>query len=237
MVPGFFVGGAFGSSRLGIEVEHAHARQQVGLRQIGMLMSAECAIHQPMAILNIEGEAADEGLLFVGRGDEVQAILVFSVKHDAVRVGFEARMVADVNDEAMTQDSHRSIVGLFVAKGRAPGEGLGRIRARSSVWRSPHRFSLRSVMSLHLMTLFTAHPAKLINLLALLLAFPGSWLLHATRRREQRAMASIAAQRENRPDQEPTLDWSTLRMNRFFYRFGFACLGLALLVSWISTRV
>ena len=50
-------------------------------------------------------------------------------------------------------------------------------------------------MSLHLMTLFTAHPAKLINLLALLLAFPGSWLLHATRRREQRAMASIAAQR------------------------------------------
>jgi len=29
-------------------------------------------------------------------------------------------------------------------------------------------------MSLHLMTLFTAHPAKLINLLALLLAFPGS---------------------------------------------------------------
>ena len=55
-------------------------------------------------------------------------------------------------------------------------------------------------MSLHLMTLFTAHPAKLINLLALLLAFPGSWLLHATRRREQRAMASIAAQRQAQPN-------------------------------------
>ena len=91
-------------------------------------------------------------------------------------------------------------------------------------------------MSLHLMTLFTAHPAKLINLLALLLAFPGSWLLHATRRREQRAMASIAAQRQSQPNQEPVLDWATLRMNRFFYRFGFACLGLALLVSWMSTR-
>jgi hypothetical protein len=92
-------------------------------------------------------------------------------------------------------------------------------------------------MSLHLISLFTAHPAKLINLLALLFAFPGGWLLHATRRREQRAMASIEAQRQSRPSEEPTLDWATLRMNRFFYRFGFACLGMALLVSWISTRV
>lgn len=92
-------------------------------------------------------------------------------------------------------------------------------------------------MSLHLMTLLTAHPAKLINLLALLLTFPGGWLLHATRRREQRALASLQAQRQRRPNEEPVLDWATLRMNRFFYRFGFACLALALLVSWISTRV
>lgn len=92
-------------------------------------------------------------------------------------------------------------------------------------------------MSLQLISLFTAHPAKLINLLALLFACPGGWLLHATRRREQRAMASIEAQRQSRPDEEPTLDWATLRMNRFFYRFGFACLGMALLVSWVSTRV
>ncbi|MCR3766760.1 hypothetical protein K3Z80_25565, partial [Pseudomonas aeruginosa] len=27
-----------------------------------------------------------------------------------------------------------------------------------------------------------------------------------------------------------------LRINRFFYRFGATCLGLALLVSWASTR-
>jgi hypothetical protein len=107
----------------------------------------------------------------------------------------------------------------------------------SSVRRLLHLFCLRSMMSLHLMTLLTAHPAKLVNLLALLLAFPGSWLLHATRRREQRAMASRVAQRQGQPNVEPSLDWATLRMNRFFYRFGFACLGLALLVSWISTQV
>jgi hypothetical protein len=92
-------------------------------------------------------------------------------------------------------------------------------------------------MSLHLMTLFTAHPAKLINLLALLFAFPGGWLLHATRRRELRSMASLQAQRQSSPNVEPTLDWVALRMNRFFYICGFACMGMALLVSWISTQV
>ncbi|MGY1449859.1 hypothetical protein [Pseudomonas chlororaphis] len=94
-------------------------------------------------------------------------------------------------------------------------------------------------MSLQLIwSLFSAHPAKLINILALLFAFPGSWLLHATRRREQRALANLAAQGQSRPQNLPgqALDDATLRMNRFFYRFGFACLGLALLVSWISTR-
>ncbi|SDZ65631.1 hypothetical protein [Pseudomonas sp. NFIX28] len=94
-------------------------------------------------------------------------------------------------------------------------------------------------MSLQLIwSLFSAHPAKLINILALLFAFPGSWLLHATRRREQRALANLASQGESRSRtlQARALDDATVRMNRFFYRFGFACLGLALLVSWISTR-
>jgi hypothetical protein len=50
-------------------------------------------------------------------------------------------------------------------------------------------------------------------------------------------MASLQSQRQTSPSQEPTLDWATLRMNRFFYRFGFACMALALLVSWISTKV
>jgi hypothetical protein len=51
------------------------------------------------------------------------------VQHVAFHVCFEARMVADVNDDAVTQDSHRSIVRLFVAKGRVVAEGFGRIRA------------------------------------------------------------------------------------------------------------
>ena len=92
-------------------------------------------------------------------------------------------------------------------------------------------------MSRHLRTLLTAHPAKLITLLALFLACPGGGVLHATRRRELRAMASWQAQRQSSPSVEPTLDWATLRKNRFFYIFGFACMGMALLVSWISTQV
>jgi len=128
------------------------------------------------------------------------------------------------------------MVGYLSQNGGQPGCLSVESAPQSSV-RLPHPLCPRFVMSLHLMTLFTAHPAKLINLLALLFAFPGSWLLHATRRRELRAQASLAAQRQTRPSDEPTVDWATLRMNRFFYRFGFACLGLALLVSWISTRV
>lgn len=81
-----------------------------------------------MTILNIEGEAADEGLLFVAGGDEVKTILVLGVKHVAFHVGFEARMVVDLHDEAVTQDSHRSIVALFVAKAGAGQAGLGIIR-------------------------------------------------------------------------------------------------------------
>ncbi len=117
------------SGCLRVEVENADTRQQVGLGQIRMLMPAEGAIHQPMAILHIEGETADEALLFFVRGDEVQTILVFSVKHVAFHVCFEARRVAYPHDEAVTQDSHRSIVGLFVAKGRVVKEAFGRIRA------------------------------------------------------------------------------------------------------------
>ncbi len=107
-----------GSGGLRIEVEDAHTRQQIRFGQIRMLMPAEGAIHQPVAILNIEGKAADEALLIVVWGDEVQAILVFSVKHDVFHVGFEARMVVHPHDEAVTQDSHRSIDALFVVKVR-----------------------------------------------------------------------------------------------------------------------
>ena len=79
------------SSRLRIKVQHTHTRQQIRFGQVRMLMAAQRAIHQPMAVLNVESEAADEGLLFVAVIDEVEAILVFCVQHDTVPVGFEGR--------------------------------------------------------------------------------------------------------------------------------------------------
>ena len=84
------------SGGLGVEVQHAHACQQIRFRQIRMLMTAQCAVHQPVTILDIEGKAADEGLLFVAVCDEVEAILVFGVEHDAVRVGFEGRQTGAI---------------------------------------------------------------------------------------------------------------------------------------------
>ncbi|MNW02631.1 hypothetical protein D3C71_1984460 [compost metagenome] len=58
-----------------------------------MLVSAQGTVDEPVAVLNVEGQAADEGLLFVGRGNEVKAILVFGVQHDKLRVGFEGRQL------------------------------------------------------------------------------------------------------------------------------------------------
>ncbi|ATR81767.1 hypothetical protein CYD26_04080 [Pseudomonas sp. FFUP_PS_473] len=76
--------------------------------------------------------------------------------------------------------------------------------------------------------LMAAHPAKLINVLALLLTCPGSFLLHGARRREARALAE-------RPAGEAVLDVTTVRVNRFYYALGFAFLAMALLLSWVST--
>ncbi|MGY2283909.1 hypothetical protein [Pseudomonas gingeri] len=95
-------------------------------------------------------------------------------------------------------------------------------------------------MSLHLiLSGFAGHPGKWLNLFALLLACPGAWLLQITRRREQRALENLEMQSEGRSIEQPMLllDARVLRANRFFYRFGFACLGLALLLSWLSTRL
>jgi hypothetical protein len=93
------------------------------------------------------------------------------------------------------------------------------------------------MMSLHMSwSAVSAHPGGLMNFFALLIALPGAWLLHVTRRREQLALKKLAAQSAVRAIDEPMLflDIATLRMNRFFYRFGFVCLALALLLSWIS---
>lgn len=90
-----------------------------------------------------------------------------------------------------------------------------------------------------LWSLFLAHPAQAVNALALFFASAGSWLLLATRVREQRAVARLAADGElNELDEEASLlDEPTQRLNRFFYRFGGASLGAALLMSWVSTQL
>ncbi|KJK06017.1 MULTISPECIES: hypothetical protein [Pseudomonas] len=78
--------------------------------------------------------------------------------------------------------------------------------------------------------LIAAHPAKLINVLALLITCPGGLLLHSARRREAQALT-------NAPSDEAVVDGMTLRINRFYYILGFAFLALALLLSWFSTWV
>nr|WP_314570068.1 hypothetical protein [uncultured Pseudomonas sp.] len=84
-----------------------------------------------------------------------------------------------------------------------------------------------------------ALPALWINALALLVACPGAALLFITRLREQRAMADLTAQSEERSIDQPMLflDVRTERAHRVAYRIGFACLGLALAISWFSTHL
>ncbi len=90
-----------------------------------------------------------------------------------------------------------------------------------------------------LWSLYLAHPAGWVNGLALFFSVAGSWLLLATQLRQQRAVARLIADAEM---DEVAIDASLLgesrqRLNRFFYRFGYACLGLALGLSWVSTRL
>ncbi len=89
-----------------------------------------------------------------------------------------------------------------------------------------------------LLALGLAHPSQLINGLALFFAVAGGWLLVATRLRERRAVAQLAADTEldEQGEEASLLDEPTLRLNRFFNGFGFACLAAALLVSWLSTQ-
>ncbi|MGB3128048.1 MAG: hypothetical protein WBB95_29895 [Pseudomonas sp.] len=84
-----------------------------------------------------------------------------------------------------------------------------------------------------------ALPALLINAVALIVACPGAVLLFITRLREQRALADLTAQSEDRAIDQPMLflDVRTERAHRMAYRIGFACLVLALTTSWLSTHL
>lgn len=87
-----------------------------------------------------------------------------------------------------------------------------------------------------LYAVLTAHPGRCLNVLAMFFACAGAWLLLATRQRELRAEAQVNGLSDGRGEAvlgaEPTL-----RLNRFFYQFGFACLAIALLLSWDSNRL
>lgn len=84
--------------------------------------------------------------------------------------------------------------------------------------------------------LFLAYPSMALNGLALFFALAGGWLWVMTRLREQRGLTRLLAESDC---QEVTdlFEARTLRLNRFFYRFGGLCLGGALLLSWFSTRL
>jgi hypothetical protein len=95
-------------------------------------------------------------------------------------------------------------------------------------------------MSLQVLwSLFLAHPAVAMNTLALFFGLAGAWLCLMTRLREQRGQARMLAQGEleSLSAEAEACDERSLRINRFFYRFGGACLAAALLLSWCSTRL
>ena len=92
--------------------------------------------------------------------------------------------------------------------------------------------SLQALFSLAL-----SHPAQTINALAMFFAVAGSWLLIATHIRQRRAIAGLVADSEVADSATLSdVDVATQQLNRFFTRFGYACLGIALAVSWFSTR-
>ncbi|HEX8594935.1 MAG TPA: hypothetical protein VF682_16960 [Pseudomonas sp.] len=89
------------------------------------------------------------------------------------------------------------------------------------------------------MSLLSLTPAYTLNLLALLAACPGVGLFYVTRGREQRELKHLAALTAVSQIDEPMhlMDVSLLRINRLCYRVAAACLGFALLLSWVSTKL
>jgi len=88
-----------------------------------------------------------------------------------------------------------------------------------------------------LWNLFQAHPARVLNDLALFFALAGGWLLLATRRRERQALQRLVAGGEGVAAPLAEAEPSTAKINRFFYLFGFACLALAVGLSQYSTHL
>ncbi|WP_298183618.1 hypothetical protein [uncultured Pseudomonas sp.] len=87
--------------------------------------------------------------------------------------------------------------------------------------------------------LVESQPGQWLNGLALFFAMAGAWLLLATGLREQRKLARLLAGNglNDLAPQAYAFDAPALRLNRFFYRFGYACQASALLLSWLSTQL
>ncbi|GIZ12333.1 hypothetical protein [Pseudomonas sp. NCCP-436] len=94
-------------------------------------------------------------------------------------------------------------------------------------------------MSLQVLwSLVVVRPAGALNALALFFALAGAWLWLMTRLREQRGQARVLAQGQlEELGEESGADERAQRINRFFYRFGGCCLGMALILSWGSTHL
>lgn len=89
-----------------------------------------------------------------------------------------------------------------------------------------------------LWSLYQAHPHQAVNSLALFFAVIGSWLLMATRLREQRASARLVVESDlEELEQDAPVDERSQKINRFFYTFGSFTLAVALGVSWASTQL
>lgn len=87
--------------------------------------------------------------------------------------------------------------------------------------------------------LVESQPGQWLNGLGLFFALAGAWLLVATHMREQHALGRLLAGNQLSELAQPpyAVDEPTQRLNRFFYRFGYACLTVALLLSWLSTQL
>ena len=87
-----------------MKIQHAHARQQVHLWQMLMRMPAQGAIHQPLAVLDIDGKTIDQRLLFIALGNEIEAVLDFGVQHVLAPVREKADREACLDDERVTDE-------------------------------------------------------------------------------------------------------------------------------------
>ncbi|MNC12709.1 hypothetical protein D3C75_604340 [compost metagenome] len=76
----------------------------VDIRQIFMHMPTQRAVHQPLAVLHVDGETIDQRLLFIALGNEVEAVLVFGVQHEKAPGHQKVDRVACMDDERMTDE-------------------------------------------------------------------------------------------------------------------------------------